>query len=117
MLKTNEAVVYTGTLATVPSTVSMASARSTPGKPREDGPSVLSSPWLSKAIAGTGAGVVATALCSPLDVAKTRIQVQSTAAAQGRYSGVIQALLTIYREEGVRGWYFARVLSRRKRST
>ena len=60
---------------------------------------------LAKALAGTGAGVAATALCSPLDVAKTRIQVQSSVEAQAKYSGILQALMTIYREEGVAGWY------------
>ena len=63
------------------------------------------SQWLAKALAGTGAGVAATALCSPLDVAKTRIQVQSSVEAQAKYSGILQALMTIYREEGVAGWY------------
>ena len=63
------------------------------------------SQWLAKALAGTGAGVAATALCSPLDVAKTRIQVQSSVAAQAKYSGIMQALMTIYREEGFAGWY------------
>ena len=59
--------------------------------------------WLSKALAGTGAGVVATVLCSPLDVAKTRIQVQ---AASGTYNqGIWSALAKIRREEGIRGWY------------
>ena len=62
--------------------------------------------WLAKALAGTGAGVVSTALCSPLDVAKTRVQVQTTIGAQSpRYSGIFPSLLTIYREEGLRGWY------------
>ena len=65
-----------------------------------------SSDALAKALAGTGAGVVATVLCSPLDVAKTRIQVQSSAHGQAaRYSGVVSALATILREEGVAGWY------------
>lgn len=64
------------------------------------------SPWLAKAIAGTSSGIIATAVCSPLDVAKTRIQVQSSsAAASTKYSGVIEALMTIYRQEGVLGWY------------
>jgi len=64
------------------------------------------SPWACKALAGTGSGIIATALCSPLDVAKTRIQVQtSKAAASSQYSGVFGALLTIYRQEGLAGWY------------
>ena len=62
-------------------------------------------PWLCKALAGTSSGIAATILCSPLDVAKTRIQVQSSAAAEGKYSGVIASLRTIYQEEGFIGWY------------
>ena len=58
----------------------------------------------AKALSGTGAGIVSTMLCSPLDVAKTRIQVQSSAQSSAKYSGIFQSLMTIYREEGVRGW-------------
>ena len=47
---------------------------------------------------------MSTALCSPLDVAKTRAQVQSTAAG-AEYQGVFSALAAIYRHEGVAGWY------------
>ena len=62
--------------------------------------------WLCKALAGTGAGFCATVLCSPLDVAKTRIQVQTAQSpGGGKYQGIWGALATILREEGIRGWY------------
>jgi len=61
--------------------------------------------YMAKAVAGTISGLTAAVLCSPLDVAKTRIQVQSAALHGHKYSGVLTALLTIYREEGFRGWY------------
>ena len=64
------------------------------------------SPYMCKALAGTGSGIVATALCSPLDVAKTRIQVQKSADVhRSGYSGILQSLATIYRHEGLAGWY------------
>jgi solute carrier family 25 folate transporter 32 len=62
------------------------------------------SEWLAKAAAGTGAGVISTTACSPLDVAKTRMQVQS-ALGQRKYQGLVQSLRTIYFEEGAVGWY------------
>jgi solute carrier family 25 folate transporter 32 len=72
---------------------------------REGGPTAFE--WLVKAIAGSTAGAISTTLCSPLDVAKTRAQVQNVVGggAAHKYDGVLQALRTIYREEGVRGWY------------
>jgi len=60
--------------------------------------------WLAKCVAGTGAGAFSTVLCSPLDVAKTRIQVQGVTGS-AKYRGVSGALMTILREEGIRGWY------------
>ena len=36
---------------------------------------------------------------------QTRIQVQTSVQGGARYSGIIGSLATIYREEGVRGWY------------
>ena len=61
--------------------------------------------WAARALAGTGAGIVATVLCSPLDVAKTRVQVQSAAGGQYSNLGVWSALAKIRREEGLIGWY------------
>ena len=65
--------------------------------------------WLAKSLSGAGAGVVATVLCSPLDVAKSRMQVQSAlGGSKGQqYTGVSSALLKIFRDEGVGGWYQA----------
>jgi len=62
--------------------------------------------FVCKALAGTGASFCATVLCSPLDVAKTRIQVQTAhGVGGGKYKGIWGALATILREEGIRGWY------------
>jgi hypothetical protein len=59
----------------------------------------------AKAISGMGAGVLSTMLCSPLDVAKTRVQVQTVGGGDVRYRGVLGALSTILREEGLAGWF------------
>lgn len=59
----------------------------------------------AKAISGMGAGVLSTVLCSPLDVAKTRVQVQTAGGGDVRYRGVLGALSTILREEGIAGWF------------
>mmetsp|Transcript_5299 Transcript_5299/g.17739 ORF Transcript_5299/g.17739 Transcript_5299/m.17739 type:complete len:321 (+) Transcript_5299:164-1126(+) len=56
--------------------------------------------------AGAGAGLVNSVLCAPLDLAKTRIQIQgSLPAFRGKYHGVISTLRAIYRDEGIRGCY------------
>ena len=60
---------------------------------------------LAKALAGTAAGVLSTCLCSPLDVAKTRVQVATTVGGAEKYDGIVRALVTIYREEGFVGWF------------
>jgi len=51
---------------------------------------------------GAGAGVTASALTNPLDVAKTRLQTQHDTGK--RYKGMVDALKTIGREEGVTGF-------------
>ncbi|CAM9435824.1 unnamed protein product [Discosporangium mesarthrocarpum] len=59
-------------------------------------------------ISGVGAGIVCSVLCSPLDVAKIRIQVQDAVLPRNiprKYHGVIPTLTTIWAEEGARGWY------------
>lgn len=64
----------------------------------------LISPLLRDGIAGAGGGVVCTLVCSPLDVVKTRLQIQTHIGIK-KYSGLSGAFSTIWREEGVRGLY------------
>lgn len=52
--------------------------------------------------AGGGAGVAAAGLTNPLDVAKTRLQTQGDVGKT--YKGMIDAMKTIWREEGARGY-------------
>jgi hypothetical protein len=56
---------------------------------------------IRNSIAGAAAGAGASFLTCPLDVVKTQLQ-NSTVP---RYSGTLNGLLTIWREEGYRGWY------------
>lgn len=56
------------------------------------------------AMAGGLAGAVSRLVVGPLDVVKIRMQVQLEPIARGahsKYSGVVQALSTIVKEEGV----------------
>lgn len=64
----------------------------------------MDSSTVAKAVAGMGAGVLSAITCSPLDVAKMRVQVQ-TSLGDARYRGVYGALATIYADEGVAGWF------------
>jgi len=57
-------------------------------------------------LAGMGGGMMSTLVCSPLDVAKTRLQVQAgLPAEQRKYGGLRSALHVTWREEGFRGLY------------
>src|SRR5687768_9731091 len=53
-------------------------------------------------VAGALAGAFSSTLTIPFDVVKTRLQTQATLNKQ-RYSGLIDAFKTIWREEGIRG--------------
>ncbi|GJQ14015.1 hypothetical protein GpartN1_g5806.t1 [Galdieria partita] len=90
------------------------------GFPRKESgkPDDVSLPILRfvQAAAGASAGIVNTVVLSPLDVAKTRLQVQHHIAANLKaqckhthpvlkYSGMLDALKVMIREEGVRGYY------------
>lgn len=56
--------------------------------------------------AGALAGLVNTLVLSPLDVVKTRLQVQGSATfASNRYHGLVDALRAMLREEGFRSYY------------
>ena len=66
---------------------------------REDHP-------LTHFFSSAGAGFVATTICSPVDVLKTRIMSAAEGQGQGRGGvGVLRLLGTWYRAEGV-GWLF-----------
>ncbi|GAB0488925.1 hypothetical protein MMPV_000138 [Pyropia vietnamensis] len=56
------------------------------------------------AASGGLSGIVATVLTQPLDVAKTRLQLQrSTPGVADKYRGVVHTLRTVAAEEGMRG--------------
>lgn len=54
---------------------------------------------------GAVSGVMNTLMLSPLDVVKTRLQVQGPGGAKSKYSGVVNALRTMLKEEGLRSYY------------
>jgi len=54
--------------------------------------------------AGAAGGAAAAILTAPLDMAKVRLQNQNNAGRQ-IYRGTIGTLSTIFKQEGIRGWY------------
>eukprot|EP01119_Soliformovum_irregulare_P006121 TRINITY_DN178_c0_g1_i1.p1 TRINITY_DN178_c0_g1~~TRINITY_DN178_c0_g1_i1.p1 ORF type:complete len:294 (-),score=31.39 TRINITY_DN178_c0_g1_i1:218-1099(-) len=54
-------------------------------------------------LAGGGAGAFASALTTPFDVAKTRLQTQGDVLGSKKYTGMYNTLVTIAKEEGKRG--------------
>ena len=57
-------------------------------------------------ICGGGAALVAITCTHPIDVVKTRLQVQGELGANDRaYRGIVSSLGTIARREGTRGLY------------
>lgn len=54
-------------------------------------------------MAGAGAGSTAAAITNPMDVAKTRLQTQGETKIK-KYNGMVQTLVTIWKEEGRRGY-------------
>jgi len=64
------------------------------------------SSWWKHAVAGGAAGAVSTAVLQPLDVLKTRLQVQDeTEPRRVRYAGALRGARRILAEEGARGLY------------
>lgn len=68
---------------------------------------------IARVLAGAAAGSVCAVVCSPLDVARTRLQVQATllpatggaVPAARPYTGLLSALHRIGAEEGIRGFF------------
>lgn len=63
---------------------------------------------LSHMLSGAGAGACAAALTTPLDVAKTLLNTQEqrrTITQEKRIRGVVNAILTIYKSQGYRGYF------------
>jgi solute carrier family 25 iron transporter 28/37 len=57
---------------------------------------------LAHCLAGGGAGMLAATLTNPFDVAKTRLQTQGDVGRQ--YKGMVNTMLTIWKEEGKSGY-------------
>jgi len=58
---------------------------------------------IAHCFAGGGAGMLAAALTNPFDVAKTRLQTQGDVGDR-KYKGMVNTMLTIWREERVTGY-------------
>lgn len=61
-----------------------------------------------EAVAGAVSGALTVLVLHPLDVVKTRLQVQESKPEKGfasRYKGALHAFRVIHRREGIRGLY------------
>ncbi|XP_012254046.2 mitochondrial basic amino acids transporter [Athalia rosae] len=58
----------------------------------------------SHLLAGATAGIAQSPVCSPMELAKTRLQLQSASSA-AKYSGPMECLRYIHRKEGYRGTF------------
>lgn len=56
-------------------------------------------------VAGSVAGLTQSLICSPVELAKTRLQLQSNVAGAQMFKGPVQLLSYIYRSDGVRGLF------------
>ncbi|KRX07165.1 Mitochondrial carrier domain [Pseudocohnilembus persalinus] len=61
--------------------------------------------WKYELISGLVAGFVSVTCCAPLDITRTRLNVQHGTNSAGKYQGFLNALTTIYKEEGFLGFY------------
>jgi len=93
-----------------PASLGAAPRRSAMAEPRKKKKTLLQ--HLVSPVSGAGAGVVCTLVCSPLDVLKTRFQVQGavmrqtgSAAEQESYHGILRTVRTMVMEEGAAGFY------------
>jgi solute carrier family 25 folate transporter 32 len=62
------------------------------------------SPAVINSLSGLGGGAICAIACSPLEVSKVRLQVQGSTGLH-KYNGLAGTLKTIWREEGLRGYY------------
>lgn len=63
---------------------------------------------VSHMVSGAGAGAFASVITNPLDVAKTLLNTHSQhkqLASEQRIGGMVNAMVTIYKTNGVRGYY------------
>ena len=63
---------------------------------------------LSHMLSGAGAGALAAGITTPLDVAKTLLNTREqtrSVEAEKRVSGMVNAMVTIYKTSGVRGYF------------
>lgn len=56
-------------------------------------------------VAGSAAGLIQSLICSPVELAKTRLQLQSNVAGAQIFKGPVQLLNYVYRADGVRGLF------------
>ena len=61
-------------------------------------------PWTA-ALAGASGGLVSTVVMYPSDTVKTRLIVQHACPKVAHYNGITDAMITIYKDEGLRGFY------------
>ncbi|KAH6588419.1 hypothetical protein BASA50_009375 [Batrachochytrium salamandrivorans] len=72
-------------------------------------------PAWKRMLAGSICGVMGAVSCNPFELVKTRLQSSATGSLavghQHGYTGVWNALGSIYRKEGITGWYRGSILS------
>lgn len=59
--------------------------------------------YTSHLVAGSTAGLIQSVICSPMELAKTRLQLQVNRIGAAKFNGPTQCLSYIYRCEGIRG--------------
>ena len=59
-------------------------------------------------LAGAASGAITRLLCQPLDVAKIRLQLQAETGGARKYSSLVELLVKLPREEGLRALWKGR---------
>eukprot|EP01083_Nonionella_stella_P047308 126598_1 len=60
---------------------------------------------VTEAISGVSGTLLATLATYPIDIAKTKIQLQAKGLTKTEYSGLVDVLLTIFRRQGIQGLF------------